>query len=304
MISVILCTHNPRADFLARTLDSLRMQDLPVAQWEFVLVDNHSRDPLSARLDLSWHPRARVVREDELGLTPARLRGIAETSGELLVFVDDDNILQPDYLRTAATLAVENPQLGCWGGSCIGEFETPPPSWAAPYLCYLAIRETTRFTWANEYRYDIVPTGAGMCIRRHIAETYARETKASPLRRELDRKGASLVSGGDSDMAFTAIDQGLGIGLSPRLSLRHLMTKGRLELAYLERLMEGIASSAPLVLHVRGAYRPAVTPGRINRWLSAYRLSRQPAPVRRMEAARQRGEQSAAQKIASLSCPA
>jgi len=297
MISVVLCTHNPRADFLARTLESLRHQDLPLTQWELVLIDNHSAVPLGGRVDLGWHSAARIVREDELGLTPARLRGIAETSGDLLVFVDDDNILQPDYLRVAGELGAQNPHLGCWGGSCVGEFETTPPAWTKPYHCYLAIREVTRFTRANEYRYDIVPTGAGLCIRRSLAEIYARNTKENPLRRELDRKGASLVSGGDSDLAFTAVDQGLGIGLSPRLSLRHLMTKGRLELAYLERLMEGIAGSAPIVLHLHGVKTNPAATGKISRWVEAYRLWRQPKPVRRLETARARGLRNAVAQL-------
>src|SRR4051812_93219 len=98
MISVVLCTHNPRPDFLARTLGSLRAQNLALSQWELVIVDNHSANPLSSLVDLSWHPNGRIIREDELGLTPARLRGIAETHGEILVFVDDDNVLQSDYL--------------------------------------------------------------------------------------------------------------------------------------------------------------------------------------------------------------
>ena len=149
----------------------------------------------------------------------------------------------------------------------------------------------------HEYRYDIVPTGAGLCIRRSLAEIYARNTKENPLRRELDRKGASLVSGGDSDLAFTAVDQGLGIGLSPRLSLRHLMTKGRLELAYLERLMEGIAGSAPIVLHLHGVKTNPAATGKISRWVEAYRLWRQPKPVRRLETARARGLRNAVAQL-------
>ena len=45
------------------------------------------------------HPRGRVVREDRLGLTHARTRGIEESSGEVILFVDDDNILREDYLE-------------------------------------------------------------------------------------------------------------------------------------------------------------------------------------------------------------
>jgi hypothetical protein len=46
-LSVILCTHNPRPDYLSRVLASLRGQTLPAEQWEFLLIDNASRQPLT-----------------------------------------------------------------------------------------------------------------------------------------------------------------------------------------------------------------------------------------------------------------
>ena len=64
-------------------------------------MDNRSDEPLADRIDLSWHPDAHIVREDTLGLTPARLRGIRESKGDLLVFVDDDNVLDVDFLEVA-----------------------------------------------------------------------------------------------------------------------------------------------------------------------------------------------------------
>src|SRR6516165_2680410 len=98
-VSVILCTHNPRPDYLDRVLASLRGQTLPAEQWEFLLVDNASRQPLEEIWDISWHSRGRHIREVKLGLTHARLRGIEESSGELLIFVDDDNLLAKDFLQ-------------------------------------------------------------------------------------------------------------------------------------------------------------------------------------------------------------
>src|ERR1700722_2249773 len=98
-VSVIICSHNPRENYLRRVLDALRAQTLPAQEWELLLVDNASTEPLAGRFDLSWHPNARHVREEKTGLTPARLRGIAEANGELLVFVDDDNVLRSDYLQ-------------------------------------------------------------------------------------------------------------------------------------------------------------------------------------------------------------
>ena len=92
-LSVIICTHNPRSDYLSRVLQALDSQSLSKESWELLLIDNASEKILSTEIDLSWHPNSRHIREEQLGLTPARLRGIKESVGEILIFVDDDNVL-------------------------------------------------------------------------------------------------------------------------------------------------------------------------------------------------------------------
>src|SRR5258708_39359270 len=118
-LSVVICTHNPRKDYLLRTLASLRAQTISLRSWELLLVDNASEERLGDVWDISWHPRARHVREDELGLTPARLRGIRESSGELLLFADDDNVLAPDYLDRAVAIAKRYTYLGVFGAGIL-----------------------------------------------------------------------------------------------------------------------------------------------------------------------------------------
>ena len=162
-ISVVICTHNPRPDFLRRVLDALKGQKLPQEQWELLLVDNASKEALAAGYDLSWHPRARHVREDELGLTAARLRGIKESHGGLLVFVDDDNVLQPDYLTECLTLAKNYPFIGALGGQVIPEYELPPGEDIKPFLHYLLIRKFDEAKWSNLLNFHATsPCGAGM----------------------------------------------------------------------------------------------------------------------------------------------
>src|SRR5437867_3346180 len=65
-ISVIVCTHNPRRDYLDRTLAALAAQTFRKDRWDLLLVDNASQEPL--RCELSWHARARQVGEATLGL--------------------------------------------------------------------------------------------------------------------------------------------------------------------------------------------------------------------------------------------
>ena len=252
-ISVIICTHNPREEYLQHTLEGLKQQSLPVTDWELLLIDNDSDNALSGDVDISWHPQGRHVREEELGLTPARLRGIKESKADLLVFVDDDNVLNADYLEEALEIAGKHPFIGVYGGSSIGLYEKRPPEWAEIMLSDLAIRDVTEDSWAclpGTKALVCAPCGAGMVIRKAIAEHYAELLEENSMRAAMDRKGSSLSSAGDSDMALTACKMGYAIGTFFNLSLNHLIPEQRLERDYLIRLAEGQSFSYVILTYL------------------------------------------------------
>lgn len=251
-ISVIICTHNPRKDHLDQTIKGLRNQTLPMNEWELLLVDNASDQPVIDRWQLDWHSNGHNIVEPELGLTPARMRGIHESKANLLVYVDDDLILSPDYLVESLKIAKEYPYLGIWGGNLEGGFEVEPPESIIPYLEMLAVRKVNKIRWSNLQLWETTPSGAGMVVRKNVAERYAEETKKSGLKKFLSRKGTSLSSGGEIDVAYTAIDMGYGCGLFPQLSATHLLPKERLQESYILRLQEGIYFSGVLIAKIRG----------------------------------------------------
>ena len=277
-ISVIICTHNPRHDYLDKVLKALRVQTLSSELWELLLIDNASEKPINLEINLDWHPQARHIREEELGLTPARLRGIREARAELLVFVDDDNVLDSDYLEVALQISHEKPWIGAWGGQIRAEFEVPPPEWAKPYLPCLAIREFNEDKWSNLlHQHETTPCGAGLCIRKSIAEKYVELIQNDPKRLGLDRKGALLISCGDSDLAFTACDMGFGTGQFVALKLAHLIPVNRLEEDYLLRLVEGILYSNIILESFRGKLPPATRVswrGKLFEYYRIWRMSR------------------------------
>jgi glycosyltransferase involved in cell wall biosynthesis len=244
LLSVIICTHNPRPAYLARVLAGLQHQSLAREQWEMLVVDNASAEALAPLWDLSWHPRARHIREDELGLSAARQRGMREASAGLLVFVDDDNVLDPDYLNEALEIARSWPVLGAWSGSTIAEFEVEPAPYLRGHLGYLALREIRLPRWSNVMTCaEAEPYGAGMCVRADVADAYCRQ-HASTAIRLLDRRSPrDMSSGSDTEIAYVACSLGLGMGVFPNLRLTHLIPADRLGEAYLLRLMEGIATS-------------------------------------------------------------
>jgi len=275
-ISVIICTHNPHAGRLARTLAGLRAQTLPVAQWECVLVDNASSPAISHNAhDLA---NLRIVREPEPGLTHARRRGLRETTSSLCVFADDDNVLAPDYLEQALGLSSAHPHVGAFGGRSLPEFETPPADWVREFFDLLALRDLGPKTIIAPAEnppltYPLcAPIGAGMVLRREAAQVWLD----TPDRGLTDRRGGELTSGGDNDIVLTLAFAGWGVAYFPELSLTHLIPQGRFNPIYLARLNRGIQKSWVQVLtrhHLcPWEHIPAwtVAPRRLKAWF-AYR---------------------------------
>jgi Glycosyl transferase family 2 len=244
VLSVIICSHNPRSDYLGRVLAALDQQTFPKQLWELLLVDNASREPLASPPSVQLPCNGRHVREDELGLTPARLRGIRESSGDLLVFLDDDNVPATDYLRTAFHVAADHPYVGAFGGSIRGEFEIPPEDWIKPYLPSLPVCEIDEDYWSNLKGWSkAVPYGAGLCVRRQVAEHYLRRVATDPRRRTLGRRGSAMGACEDTDLAWCAVDVGLGTGRFCSLKLTHLIPRQRMTQEYIVRLQAGLDGS-------------------------------------------------------------
>lgn len=252
-LSILIPTHNPRPDYLRVTLEALRAQTLPMAEWELVIVDNASEPPVAGWLDVSWHPRARVLHEPRRGAHHAREHGLRECRGELIVYVDDDNALEPDYLAATLALAQQWPQLGVWGGRIEPEFETPPPAWLDTEMHHLAICRIEWPVWSSFAHDWTVPYGAGMCVRREVVERFFQRFEEEPMLGRFGRSDLSAVSGEDQLMSYAAISLGLGVGRFPNLRLRHLIPARRMETDYLLGLAQGNAHGALLIQLIHGS---------------------------------------------------
>ncbi len=234
--SVIICSHNPRPDYLERTLAGLRAQDTPMNQWELLLIDNASSNSL-ASYDLSWHAHGRHVFEPKLGKFNACRRGVVESASDILVLVDDDNVLERDYLRQALTIGSERPRLGAWGGSVLAEFETRPQASVMKHIGYLALRTRTGPCCSfSPSCADAVPVGAGLCVRSAVAYGYIEQDQQSQIKL-IGPKGAELSRHEDTEICLVACKMGYEIGTFKELKLLHLIPSERVSEDYLVRLI-------------------------------------------------------------------
>ena len=260
-LTAIVCTHNPRPEHIEPTLASLAAQEDVPPGTAFILVDNRSDVALEGRIDLSAltnFASARIVREDKLGLTQARIRSFHEAASDILVYIDDDNILDPHYLANVAAAFAGDDTLGAIGGKSIPHYEVTPPAWFNELGVSLACRdlgEVPLFAdWSSgEKVYPAcAPIGAGMAIRRVAYAAWVEAVSDDTTRSGLGRRGTDLASGEDNDMVLTLLGTGWRVAYLPALSLTHLIPSGRLTPAYLERYVESSNRTWLQVLDVHG----------------------------------------------------
>jgi hypothetical protein len=202
-------------------------------------------------MDLGWHPRALHVSEGKAGLAFARVAGIRAGAGEILVFVDDDNVLDAGYLATANELFLRDRALGVAGGRIEPAFEERAPAWLRHYQAYLALGQAGKRPYRLRGMRDWgkLPCGAGLCVRRRVALLYADRVRADSWRATFGGRSGTMFRGEDIDIGLVALSEGYGALLDPALRLTHLIRRERLSLSYLESLLEGsVYSSTELAL--------------------------------------------------------
>lgn len=251
-VSIIICCYNssPR---LPKTLEYMAKQKVdPTINWEVIIVDNNSTDKTSSVAIEEWKKwnspiSLRVVSEPEPGLSHARKKGIGESTGELIIFCDDDNWLDPDYIQLAFEIMNSNKKIGILGGIGFPVSEDKLPDWYEKYQSYFATGPQAKIDGPVEASRNWV-YGAGMAMRR---EAYNLASVNLPLEICSDRLGKSLSSGGDTELCYKIVLSGYEIHYCSRLTFLHYLPAARLNSPYLQRLAKGISYSAAILYPYR-----------------------------------------------------
>jgi len=244
-ISVVIPTRN-RSVLLQRTIDSLA--DVEGAeQLDVIVVDDGSDPPLAPRTD-GFPGQLRVERQSPGGLNAARTRGISLSSRRVVAFLDDDVRVERDW-ASGVRDAFAADDLAVMAGRLIADPERPLPSWIHPRkLLYLSILDLGGEpgelpAWAT-------PVGANLAIRRDWLE------RVGGFRDGLDRDGASLLSGGDTELVRRIADAGGQIRYWPAATVHHHVAAERLTRAWFRRRAEAQgATDVRAVYHRRPSGR-------------------------------------------------
>ena len=106
-VTVIVAAYNGER-FLKETLESVFAQDFE--SFEVVFVDDGSEDRTG---EIAQSFPVRYVRQPNQGLPAARNAGLAVARGDLVAFLDDDDVLPPTKLSAQVRYLDEHPETGC-----------------------------------------------------------------------------------------------------------------------------------------------------------------------------------------------
>jgi len=113
--AVVIPTFN-KASLLGRALASVAAQTRPPDEW--LVIDDGSTDDTRAVVEAFADRGARYIHQPNQGVSAARNQGLAASSADYLLFLDDDDTLAPEALEllTGALAAAPRPDLvhGDW----------------------------------------------------------------------------------------------------------------------------------------------------------------------------------------------
>ncbi len=238
--SVIMCTYN-RDKYIYNVLKSIADNKISKDQYEIVLVNNNSNDNTEAECNrfTTDFPdvKFRYFIERNQGLSYARNRGIQEAYGDLLVYVDDDALINNEYLQTYITFFEEHPEIDAAGGPIIPKYETEEPSWMSTFTRQLITGKLYLGDKVREFPSQSFPGGGNAAYRKSVFD------KVGLFNVELGRKGDSLIGAEEKDIFDKMTTLGMRFFYLPNAILYHLIPEKKLTKEYFDKLTYSIGKS-------------------------------------------------------------
>lgn len=258
-VTVVICTWN-RASSLDRTLGAFSRLEIPAGvTWELLVVNNNCTDDtdrvISAHADRL--PFTRIF-EPCRGKSHAANTAVQHATGELILWTDDDVIVDSQWLLEYVEAARAWPTAAFWGGTVDAQFEGSVPDWIERNVQLLyepyALAQHARETALLGTRHIV---GANMAVRLVVARQYPFNVRLGPT-------GQQALRGEDTELVGRLRSAGLvGVWVGGA-RVQHVISQERLTSKYLWHWYAGLGAytierhgSAPVPL-VMGAPRWAV----------------------------------------------
>lgn len=244
-LTVAICTYN-NADLLDGTITSIAGQhELAACCASVLIVDNnctdHTADVVQQHVDASAIPSLHRICESVQGLASARRCALRHCTTPYIAFIDDDCLLNPDWLQAAARFLHHHPRCGALGGRVTPRWLTEPTDDLRRFARSYAAQDHGDAPLLLPAPGAQCLVGAGLVLScRGVADSGWVDRPVLT-----GRSGTSLTSGDDSELVFRVRNAGYETWYTPAMQLEHVIPKHRMTIDYLCRLQRGFGRSTP-----------------------------------------------------------
>lgn len=239
MISAVISTYN-RERFLPGLFDSIKKQSLDNSEFEIIIVDNNSpgnTKELTEDLKNSSPFNVSYFLELQQGLSYARNRGIKEAKGNVIVFVDDDAILEETYFEKLDYYFKTEKETMAIGSKIFLKYESPkPPLWENKYLnslhAYFNLGNKKKYFSKSKY-----PIGTNMSFRKEVFE------KIGDFNVSLGRVKSGLGGGEEKDIFMRMYANKMKVLYVPDAIVHHRIPEERTKSDFIRKQALGIGES-------------------------------------------------------------
>lgn len=225
-VSVVIPTHN-RPEPVAALVASILATEYPSDHYEIIVVDNApSSDATETVITQRYgdNPRVRYVREDRAGSSNARNCGLRLACGEIVVFADDDELVDAHWLTEMVRGFDAREDIGCVTGLVVPmESQTQAQGWFEQFGGYCKEQCARRIFNLTDHRapsplfpYNVGIYGAGgsMAYRRSVLlELGGFDTALGPA--------TPTLGGEDIDTMLRVVLGGYTLLYEPAAIVRH-----------------------------------------------------------------------------------
>jgi glycosyltransferase involved in cell wall biosynthesis len=200
---------------LTDCLEALTAQEYP--RFEIVVIDNDPQGSAGGLVRRQF-PAVRYCAEDQRGVRFARNRGVAEASGDIIAFIDDDCLPVPGWLSAIAGNFRQRPQLGCCTGPVLpAALDTPAQEWLEQrggfnrgFVRRVHTSDSGRQRWRSwPLQTWMFGSGGNMAFRRSVLQ-------------QIGTFDQVLSTAEDLDIFFRVLHAGYELAYEPAAAVRHI----------------------------------------------------------------------------------
>ena len=238
--SIVICTHN-RAALLVDCIDSLLNQTADKNRFEIIIVDNNSTDNTEeiTKEFVENYSNIKYLEEKTIGYSAPRNCGWKNATGNIVAYIDDDEIAAPDWLESIERAFQTEEKPDIIGGIYLIKYDVTPPDW---FIESMGGTNKNRQKGILNQRQDCYLAGGNIALKKEVLK------KLNGFSNDFNMKNDFLMMGEDTDICQRAKNAGFRLFYDPNIKIYHRMNQNNYNIELRKQKAEKTGKTARFVL--------------------------------------------------------